>query len=64
MFDHRFIVTIPDGFPLEAAGPVFCAGITMYSPLVQWKVRRSQEQGGEGGEGSEVEMIQEVVVRC
>ena len=55
---------IPDGFPLEAAGPVFCAGITMYSPLVQWKVRRSQEQGGEGGGGSEVEMIQEVVVRC
>ena len=34
----RFIVTIPDGFPLEAAGPVFCAGITMYSPLVHWKV--------------------------
>ena len=63
MFDDRFIVTIPDGFPLEAAGPVFCAGITMYSPLVQWKVRRCQEQGGEGG-GSEVEMIQEVVVRC
>ena len=50
--DHRFIVTIPDGFPLEAAGPVFCAGITMYSPLVQWKVRRSQEQGGDGGGGS------------
>ena len=35
----RYIVTIPDGFPLEAAGPVFCAGITMYSPLVHWKVR-------------------------
>ena len=39
----RFIVTIPDGFPLEAAGPVFCAGITMYSPLVQWKVRQCHE---------------------
>ncbi len=34
----RFIVKIPDGFPLEAAGPVLCAGITMYSPLVNWKV--------------------------
>ena len=33
---QRFIVKIPDGFPLEAAGPVFCAGITMYSPLVYW----------------------------
>ena len=36
----RFIVTIPPGYPMEAAGPVFCAGITMYSPLVDWKVRR------------------------
>ena len=29
---------IPDGFPLEAAGPVLCAGVTMFSPLVHWKV--------------------------
>ena len=36
----RYIVNIPEGFPLEAAGPVFCAGITMYSPLVHWKVRQ------------------------
>eukprot|EP00090_Calanus_glacialis_P010418 TRINITY_DN1879_c0_g1_i1.p1 TRINITY_DN1879_c0_g1~~TRINITY_DN1879_c0_g1_i1.p1 ORF type:complete len:373 (-),score=97.18 TRINITY_DN1879_c0_g1_i1:75-1193(-) len=35
--NQRFIVKIPDGFPLEAAGPVFCAGITMYSPLVNYK---------------------------
>ena len=33
---QRFIIKIPEGFPLEAAGPVFCAGITMYSPLVYW----------------------------
>ena len=33
---QRFIIKIPEGFPLEAAGPVFCAGITMYSPLVNW----------------------------
>ena len=36
-----FIVRIPDGFPLEAAGPVLCAGVSMYSPLVYWKVERS-----------------------
>ena len=35
----RFIIKIPDGYPLEGAGPVFCAGITMYSPLVYWKVK-------------------------
>jgi len=39
---QNFIVRIPDGFPLEAAGPVFCAGITMFSPLVYWKAN----QGG------------------
>ena len=31
--DKRYVAKIPDGYPLEAAGPVFCAGITMYSPL-------------------------------
>jgi len=40
--NQRFIVKIPDGFPLEAAGPVFCAGVTMYSPLINWKA----DQGG------------------
>ena len=35
----RYIVKIPEGYPLEAAGPVFCAGITMYSPLAYWNVR-------------------------
>jgi alcohol dehydrogenase (NADP+) len=27
---------VPDSFPLEATGPVLCAGITMYSPLRVW----------------------------
>ena len=34
VFEH-FAVIIPDGYPLEAAGPVMCAGITMYDPLVK-----------------------------
>jgi len=38
----KFVVRIPDGFPLEAAGPVLCAGVTMFSPLVHWKAN----QGG------------------
>jgi uncharacterized zinc-type alcohol dehydrogenase-like protein len=33
--DERFAIIVPDGFPLEAAGPVMCAGITMYDPLVK-----------------------------
>lgn len=35
--NQRFLVKIPADFPLEAAGPIFCAGVTMFSPLVNWK---------------------------
>ncbi|AES95935.1 probable mannitol dehydrogenase [Medicago truncatula] len=31
--DENFVVHIPDGLPLEAAAPLLCAGITVYSPL-------------------------------
>jgi len=48
---QRFIVKIPDGFPLEAAGPVFCAGITMYSPLCDWGADRGKMRVGIVGIG-------------
>jgi len=44
--NQRFIVGIPDGFPLEAAGPVFCAGITMYSPLAYWDAKNGGKRVG------------------
>jgi uncharacterized zinc-type alcohol dehydrogenase-like protein len=31
--DERFAVRVPPALPLEAAGPVCCAGITMYDPM-------------------------------
>lgn len=31
-----FVVRIPDGISLEAAAPLLCAGITLYSPLRHW----------------------------
>ncbi|KAK6258767.1 hypothetical protein SCA6_013242 [Theobroma cacao] len=31
--DEHFIVRIPDNLPLDAAAPLLCAGITVYSPL-------------------------------
>ena len=34
--DERFGVLIPKSYPLEAAGPVLCSGITMYQPLKQY----------------------------
>ena len=35
MHEH-FIYKIPDVIPLEAAGPIMCAAITMFDPLVHW----------------------------
>jgi len=31
--NQRFIIRIPHTYPLKYAGPIFCAGITMFSPL-------------------------------
>ena len=33
---EHFIMKIPDAIPLEKAGPILCAGITMYDPLRYW----------------------------
>lgn len=35
--DEHYVVRIPDGLALDAAAPLLCAGITMYSPLKHWK---------------------------
>lgn len=34
--DERFAVHIPKSIPLQNAAPLFCAGITLYSPLRHW----------------------------
>ena len=33
---EHFIIKIPDAIKLETAGPILCAGITMYEPLKYW----------------------------
>jgi len=33
---ENFVVKIPEGYPLESAGPVFCAGVTMFTPLCNY----------------------------
>ena len=30
------VFQIPKTYSLQAAGPIFCSGITMYTPLKQW----------------------------
>ncbi|MCF8781567.1 NAD(P)-dependent alcohol dehydrogenase [Rhodococcus ruber] len=33
---EHFVLKIPDGLELDAAAPLLCAGITLYSPLRHW----------------------------
>ncbi len=35
--DESFVVKIPESLPLQNAAPLFCAGITLYSPLRHWQ---------------------------
>tara|TARA_B100001250_G_C19717054_1_gene751980 strand:+ start:129 stop:1229 length:1101 start_codon:yes stop_codon:yes gene_type:complete len=52
--DERFVCMIPKNIPLENAAPLFCAGITVYSPLVYYGIDKNMRIGvaGLGGLGS------------
>lgn len=51
--DEAFVVKIPESLPLENAAPLFCAGITLYSPLRHWRAGPGKRVGilGFGGLG-------------
>jgi alcohol dehydrogenase (NADP+) len=51
--DQHFVLRIPDKLDPAAAAPLLCAGITTYSPLRHWKVRKGLKVGvvGLGGLG-------------
>jgi uncharacterized zinc-type alcohol dehydrogenase-like protein len=34
--DESYVLRMPDNLPLDAAAPLLCAGITLYSPLKHW----------------------------
>jgi alcohol dehydrogenase (NADP+) len=34
--DENYVLRMPDNLPLDAAAPLLCAGITLYSPLRHW----------------------------
>jgi len=50
---EHFVLTIPDALPLDAAAPLLCAGITLYSPLKHWGAGPGKRVGiiGLGGLG-------------
>ncbi|MFJ9827537.1 NAD(P)-dependent alcohol dehydrogenase [Streptomyces sp. NPDC101160] len=35
--DENYTLRIPEGIPLDAAAPLLCAGVTLYSPLTHWQ---------------------------
>ncbi len=50
---EKFVLKISDKLPLEAVAPLLCAGITTYSPLRHWNVKKGDKVGvvGLGGLG-------------
>ncbi len=51
--DESFAITVPADAPIEKIGPLMCAGITTYSPLLQAKIKKGDKVGiaGFGGLG-------------
>jgi alcohol dehydrogenase (NADP+) len=51
--DENYVLRIPDALPLDAAAPLLCAGITVYSPLRHWGAGAGKRIGiiGLGGLG-------------
>jgi uncharacterized zinc-type alcohol dehydrogenase-like protein len=50
---EKFVLRIPDNLPLEKVAPLLCAGITTYSPLRHWNVKKGDKVAvvGLGGLG-------------
>lgn len=51
--DEDFVINIPDAIDLAEAGPLLCAAITVYSPLLRWGVSAGKKVAivGMGGLG-------------
>lgn len=51
--DEKYVLKIPKHMPLDRTAPLLCAGITTYSPLKQWNVKKGDRVGiiGLGGLG-------------
>ncbi|PQJ81873.1 NAD(P)-dependent alcohol dehydrogenase [Polaribacter glomeratus] len=51
--DERFVLRIPENLDEAATAPLLCAGVTTWSPLTHWKVKKGDKVGviGLGGLG-------------
>lgn len=51
--DQNYVLSIPSNIPMDRAAPLLCAGITTYSPLRNWHVKKNDKVAvvGLGGLG-------------
>lgn len=51
--DKNFVLKIPENLDVKAVAPLLCAGITTWSPLKHWKIKKGDKVGviGLGGLG-------------
>lgn len=51
--DEKFVLRIPENLDEAATAPLLCAGVTTWSPLAHWKVKKGDKVGviGLGGLG-------------
>lgn len=47
------VIPLPDGLDIESAGPLFCGGITVFNPMLQFNIKPTDKVGviGIGGLG-------------
>lgn len=53
VINEDYAVKIPDNLPLDGVAPLLCAGITLYSPIKHWNVKKGMKVAvmGLGGLG-------------
>ncbi|KAE8010491.1 hypothetical protein FH972_006859 [Carpinus fangiana] len=49
--DHRFAVLVPNNLPLAATAPLLCAGISVYSPMMHYRLSDAGQHLGVVGLG-------------
>jgi len=47
----RYVLHVPEGLSLEASAPLLCAGITVYSPMMHYKLNKKGMKLGVVGLG-------------
>ena len=50
--DEHFVLRLPSNLDIAGAAPLLCAGITTYSPMRHWRIRKGKKLAWLGSEDS------------